>query len=158
MKRLIQNRRSAGWNLIEIIVAVAIGASIAAAGVVAYQGEAKKAAVAKAKTFISQIESKKAVVLADASSADNTAPLPADEPSLAALILPDMKVQGQSVGSDEGAAAAALGFQSVSVGTLDVLKPDGTLQQAGTPASVTLKNNGGTITGNQSNTSSASGS
>ena len=153
MKRLIQNRRSAGWNLIEIIVAVAIGASIAAAGVVAYQGEAKKAAVAKAKTFISQVESKKAVVLADASSADNNTTLPTDASGLAALILPDMKVQGQSVGSTEAAAASALGFNSVTVGTLDIVNPDGSVT-AGTPASVTLNNNGGTITGNQSNTHS----
>ena len=64
---------------------------------------------------------------------------------------------GERNGAQCEAAAAALGFQAVTVGKLDTINPDGTVT-AGVAASVTLKNNGGTIQGNQPNTSSASGS
>ena len=141
MKKLIQNRRSAGWNLIEIIVAVAIGASIAAAGVVAYQGEAKKAAVAKAKQFISQVESKKAAIVSDVSSGEITAPSSSD---LQSLILADIKVQGDTVTSLSD-AAGKMGVSSITLGDLPTVNADGTLS-GGSAASVTLKN-GGSVTG-----------
>ncbi len=140
MKNLIQNRRSAGWNLIEIIVAVAIGASIAAAGVAAYQGEAKKAAMAKARQFISQVETKKASIQSDlVAGVISTLPTGA---SLDALVLKDMKVQGTPLTGVASNDAGKLGFQSISIGSLDLLAPDGSVSSYGAVAQVTL--NGGT--------------
>ncbi|HEY0791712.1 MAG TPA: hypothetical protein VGD78_11670 [Chthoniobacterales bacterium] len=141
MKKLFNNRRSGGWNLIEIIVAVAIGASIAAAGVVAYQGEAKKASVAKAKQFISQVETKKASILSDVvSGAIAAAPSPLDT-----AILTGMKVNGKPLTgvSGAGADATTLGFAWITVGALDTLNADGSVNVPGAVASVTL--NGGTV-------------
>lgn len=130
MKKLIQNRRSAGWNLIEIIVAVAIGASIAAAGVAAYQGEAQKAAIAKAKDFISQVETKKQQLLADANSGDTNAI--ADITHVAQQI----RVQGVPLTGTPSTDAAALGFKTLSYGNMDTVAADGTVTAETEPAYV----------------------
>jgi prepilin-type N-terminal cleavage/methylation domain-containing protein len=134
VKKLIQNRRSAGWNLIEIIVAVAIGASIAAAGVAAYQGEAQKAALAKAKDFISQVETKKQQLLADVNSGDPNAV--ADISHVANQI----KVQGQTLTGTAATDATTLGFKTINYGTLDTFDGNGNVQTQGSPAYVQLNN------------------
>jgi len=142
VKNLIKNHWSGGWNLIEIIVAVAIGASIAAAGVVAYQGEAKKAAVAKAKQFVSQVETKKALILADI-LAGSEASLPSGS-DLDRLVLTSMTVSGRALTGVIANDAPALGFALISIGSLDTFDPDsGDMNRPGEPASVTL--NDGTI-------------
>lgn len=134
VKKLIQNRRSAGWNLIEIIVAVAIGASIAAAGVAAYQGEAQKAAVAKAKDFIAQVETKKQQLLADVNSGDPNAV--ADVTHVATQI----KVQGQALTGNAGTDATTLGFKAINYGGLDTFDGNGNVVTSGSPAYVELNN------------------
>jgi Tfp pilus assembly protein PilE len=135
MKRLIHNRRSAGWNLIEIIVAVAIGASIAAAGVAAYQGEAQKAAVAKAKDFIAQVETKKQQILTDIAAGDTNAT--ASSPYLAGQI----KVQGKALSGTATTDASTLGFSAISYGTFDQVDTStGTVTTPGVSAWVELTN------------------
>jgi prepilin-type N-terminal cleavage/methylation domain-containing protein len=134
MKRLIQNRRSAGWNLIEIIVAVAIGASIAAAGVAAYQGEAQKAAVAKAKDFIAQVETKKQQVITDIASGDTTAT------ATAAYVASQIKVQGKALTGTAATDATTLGFQAINYGTFDTVANDGTVTPETQSAYVQLNN------------------
>ena len=149
MKKLIQNRRSAGWNLIEIIVAVAIGASIAAAGVAAYQGEAKKATLAKAKAFISDVESKKAALLADIETGNP--PSGYTDPDVNGYVLPQIKVQGTALTGVGD--APKMGFATIDCGSLDTLSADGTtVTKAGTPAKVTL--NDGTVLFGSANPSS----
>jgi len=115
MNALIRNRRSAGWNLIEIIVAVAIGAALAAAGVVVYQGEAQKAAVAKAKDFISQVETKKQQLVADVAAGDPN--VTADIPTLASQI----KVQGKNLTGVATQDATLLGFKALKYGNFDTV-------------------------------------
>ncbi|MBV8899165.1 MAG: prepilin-type N-terminal cleavage/methylation domain-containing protein [Verrucomicrobia bacterium] len=134
MKRLIQNRRSAGWNLIEIIVAVAIGASIAAAGVAAYQGEAQKAAVAKAKDFIAQVETKKAQIVTDIASGDTTAT------TALSYLAGQIKVQGAALSGDPSADAAKLGFKALDYGNMDTQNTDGSVTSETHSAWVQLAN------------------
>jgi prepilin-type N-terminal cleavage/methylation domain-containing protein len=110
MKKLIQNRRSAGWNLIEIIVAVAIGASIAAAGVVAYTGEVNKAVEAKAKMVLGQISTKKAQLQAAYEAGEIAAPsVPGD-------VIAELKISGKQY-ADASSLATALGVTTVNIGT-----------------------------------------
>lgn len=134
MKRLIQNRRSAGWNLIEIIVAVAIGASIAAAGVAAYQGEAQKAAVAKAKDFIAQVETKKAQIVTDIASGDTTAT------TALSYLAGQIKVQGKTLTGDASADAATLGFAALNYGNMDTQNDNGVVTSESQSAWVQLAN------------------
>ena len=136
MKNLIQNRRSAGWNLIEIIVAVAIGASIAAAGVAAYQGEAQKAAVAKAKDFISQVETKKQQILTDIAAGDTSAQ------ATPTFLANQIKVQGKTLSGNAATDAQTLGFSAISYGTFDqVNTTTGSVTTPGVSAWVQLTNN-----------------
>jgi prepilin-type N-terminal cleavage/methylation domain-containing protein len=132
--KIIQNRRSAGWNLIEIIVAVAIGASIAAAGVAAYQGEAQKAAVAKAKDFISQVETKKQQTVADIATGDTQAT------ATATYVASQIKVQGKPLSGTASEDATTLGFKAINYGNFDTVANDGTVTAETQSAWVQLQN------------------
>jgi prepilin-type N-terminal cleavage/methylation domain-containing protein len=122
MKKLIQNRRSAGWNLIEIIVAVAIGASIAAAGVIAYTGEVNKAVEAKAKMVVGQIATKKAQLQASVEAGEIDAPS-----DLNATMLGELKISGKAYPS-LSELQTALGVTTVNFGSTLVDTPSITLK------------------------------
>jgi prepilin-type N-terminal cleavage/methylation domain-containing protein len=140
VKILLRNRQNRGWSLLEILVAVAIAATLAAAGVTTYF-QAFRANVRKAEMLISDIETLKQNLRTAIDSGE--APAPADEMALAAQILPSIKIQGLALIGNPQADAQTLGFSDLSVGTLDVEDSNGDVITPGTTASVTL--NDGTV-------------
>jgi prepilin-type N-terminal cleavage/methylation domain-containing protein len=137
VKILVLNRRNRGWSLVEIIVAVAIAATLAAAGVTTYF-QALRAGMRKAEILISQIETLKQNLRTAIDSGE--AQEPADETALAAKILPLIRLQGLSLTGNPQADARTLGFARLSVGTLDTVDGTGTVITPGHTASITLDN------------------
>lgn len=129
--------------MVEIIVVVAIAATLVAAGVTTYF-EAFRANMRKAEMLISEIEMFKQALRTTIDSGQASAP--ADESALAAQILPSIRVQGTTLTGNPQVDAHTLGFSSLSVGTLDIVDGNGTVISPGTTASVTL-NDGIVVTG-----------
>jgi prepilin-type N-terminal cleavage/methylation domain-containing protein len=135
VKILVQNRRNRGWSLLEIIVAIAITATLAVAAVDAYF-QAFRANMRKAEMLIRDLEILKQN-LRTAIACGQTQE-PADETALAAQILPSIRIQGLALTGNEQADAHTLGFSNLSVGTLDIVDGNGTPIALGNTASVTL--------------------
>lgn len=119
----------------EIIVAVAIAATLAAAGVTTFF-QAFRANMRKAEVLISEIETLKQGLRTAIDSGEASAP--ADETALAARILPSIRVQGLALTGNPQTDARTLGFSDLSVGTLDTVDATGTVITPGTPTSITL--------------------
>jgi len=118
-------------------VAVAIAATLAAAGANTYF-QAFRANMRKAEMLIRDIEMLKQNLCT--AIACGEAQEPTDETTLAAQILPAIRIQGLALTGNEQTDAYTLGFSNLSVGTLDAVDANGTLIGLGTPASITLPN------------------
>ncbi|MBV8899166.1 MAG: type II secretion system protein [Verrucomicrobia bacterium] len=137
MNILVRNRRIRGWSLLEIIVAVAIVATLAGVGISSYF-QWFRANMRRAEMLISQIETLKQGLSAAIVSGETSTP--ADESALAAQILPSIKVQGGALTGNPQTDAQTLDVSSISVGTLDTVDGTGTVVMPGTSASITLTN------------------
>lgn len=121
----------------EIIVTVAIVATLAGVGTTSYF-QWYRANMRMAEALLSQIETLKQALRTAIDSGEASAP--ADESALAAQILPSIKIQGGALTGNPQADAQTAGVSSISVGSLDTVDGTGTVVTPGNSASITLTN------------------
>lgn len=119
-------------------MAVAIGASIAAAALLLYSVELQRTNTAKALQLIAQIEGLKMNLRKQIDFGECSTP--SSDAALASQVLQNIKMEGVPLSGVPQTDANTLGFSSLTVGTLDTENLDGSVALPGTPASVTLRN------------------
>ncbi|HEY0791714.1 MAG TPA: hypothetical protein VGD78_11680 [Chthoniobacterales bacterium] len=131
------------WNLVKLVVAVVVGASITSAALVSYGAEIRRANASRAAQLVAQIEGLKTKLSREIDFGER--PSPTNGVELASQLLPNILLKGVPLTGRPETDAVTLGFSALSVGTLDTENPGGSVSTPGTPASVTLTD--GTIVG-----------